>query len=187
MANEIEKKYRLSDEQKAEILESLSEIAAEFQGEDFEENILFSNDELLAKQAVLRLRRIGARTILTYKQKVQSDSAAKHHIEYETEVADFAEISKIFESLNYRAVLVYEKRRKTWKFRQVEIVLDTLPFGEFMEIEGSLTAIAEAEMFLGAEEFEIVAETYPNLTLRFGTKNGDVYESRFDDAEEKGN
>lgn len=184
MANEIEKKYRLNDDQKAETLKALNEIGAEFQGLDFEENILFSSDELRAKQAVLRLRRIGARTILTYKQKVESSSAAKHHIEYETEVADFGEISSILESLNYRAVLIYEKRRRTWNFRQVEIVLDSLPFGEFMEIEGSLTAIAEAEIFLGAENFEVVAETYPNLTLEFGTKNGDLIEARFDDSEE---
>ena len=87
--------------------------------------------------------------------------------------------------MNYRAALVYEKRRRTWNFRTVEIVLDSLPFGEFMEIEGSLTAIAEAEMFLGAEDFEVVPETYPNLTLKFGTKNGDVVEARFVDAEEK--
>lgn len=180
MANEIEKKYRLNEAQKAAVLESLKEIGAEFQGEDFEENILFSNDELIAGQAVLRLRRIGARTILTYKQKVKSDSAAKHHIEYETEVADFGEISSIFRSLNYRAVLVYEKLRRTWNFRDVEIVLDTLPFGEFMEIEGALSAIAEAEMFLGAEDFEAVPETYPNLTMKFGTKNGDLVEARFD-------
>src|SRR5436190_258331 len=118
MADEIEKKYRLNEAQKADVWESLEEIGAEFIGEDFEENILFSNDDLIEKQAVLRLRR-------------------------------------------------------------VEIVLDILPFGDFMEIEGSLTAIAEAEMFLGAEDFEVVPETYPNLTLRFGKRNGDLIEARF--------
>ncbi len=184
MANEIEKKYRLSEAEKAGVLESLDEIGAEFQGEDFEENILFANDELISKQAVLRLRRIGERTIITFKQKVQSNSAAKHHTEYETEVADFDEIAKIVENLGFRRALVYEKRRRTWNFRQVEIVLDTLPFGEFMEIEGSLTAIAEAEMFLGAEDFEVVPETYPILTAKFGKKNGDLIEARFRELEE---
>ena len=180
MANEIEKKYRLSAAQKEDVLESLKEIGAEFAGEDFEENILFSNDDLIAKQAVLRLRRIGEKTILTYKQKVQSKTDAKHHIEYETEIADFEEIAEIFENLGFRRSLVYEKRRRTWNFRQVEIVLDVLPFGDFMEIEGSLMAIAEAEMFLGAEDFEVVPETYPVLTLRFGKQNGDLIEARFD-------
>lgn len=186
MADEIEKKYRLSAEQKEEILQSLNEIGAQYRGKDFEENILFSNSDLIEKRAVLRLRRIGERTILTFKRRVQNEFAVKHNIEYETEVADFDEISQIFENLGFRPVLVYEKRRRTWNFRQVEIVVDELPFGDFMEIEGSVTAIAEAEMFLGAEDFEVVHETYPNLTRRFGTKNGDLVEARFKDSEEIG-
>ena len=179
MANEIEKKYRLSAGQKEEILESLKEIGAEYEGEDFEENILFYSPELLEQQAVLRLRRIGERTILTYKRKVLNNAGFKEHVEYETEVADFGEISKIIEVLGYKRALVYEKRRRTWRFRQVEIVLDGLPFGDFMEIEGSVTAIAEAEMFLGAEDFEIEPATYPMLTREFGKQNGELREARF--------
>jgi adenylate cyclase, class 2 len=180
MANEIEKKYRLSDGQREQVLESLKEIGAEFQGADFEENILFSNRELFEKNAVLRLRRIGEKTILTYKQRIQSDFAVKQNTEYETEVSDFDETARIIESLGYKRVLVYEKRRRTWNFRQVEIVLDELPFGDFMEIEGSITAIAEAEMFLGAEDFETEHATYPNLTLKFGKRNEDLTEARFE-------
>ena len=180
MANEIEKKYRLDTAQKEAILDSLDEIGAEFQGEDFEENILFSNDELISKQAVLRLRRIGEKTIITFKQNIPDAPGAKHHLEFETEVRDFDEISEIIEHLGLKRVLVYEKRRRTWKFRRVEIVLDVLPFGEFMEIEGALTAIAEAEMCLGAEDFEVEPSTYPNLTRRYGKQNGDVTEARFD-------
>jgi adenylate cyclase class 2 len=180
MANEIEKKYRLSVVQRQEVLEALAEIGARFEGEDFEENILFSNPDLTVKRAVLRLRRIGEKTILTYKQRIENEFAIKQNTEYETEVADFDEIVKIIESLGFRRVLVYEKRRRTWKFRQVEIVLDELPFGLFMEIEGSVTTIAEAEMFLGAEDFEVEHTTYPNLTLLHGKQNGGLTESRFD-------
>ena len=180
MANEIEKKYRLDAVRKAAILESLTEIGAEFQGEDFEENILFSNADLLEKQAVLRLRRIGGKTIVTFKQKVPGAAGAKHHLEFETEVADFDEIASIIEHLGLQRALVYEKRRRTWKFRNVEIVLDVLPFGEFMEIEGALTAIAEAEILLGAEDFEVEPQTYPNLTQRYGKRSGEVTEARFE-------
>lgn len=184
MANEIEKKYRLDQNRRKEILETLKEIGAEFESEDFEENILFSNAELIARQAVLRLRRIGEKTILTYKQRIQNDSPVKVQIEHETEIADFNEAAQIFESLGFRRSLVYEKRRMTWRFRQTEIVLDELPFGWFMEIEGALTAIAEAEMFLGAEDFEVVHETYPQLTVKFGAKNGELIEARFTKREE---
>lgn len=183
MANEIEKKYRLNAAEREEILQSLDEIGAEYKGEDFEENILFSNDQLSGKKAVLRLRRIGEKTLLTFKRRVQNDFGVKHNMEYETEVADFGEISNIIENLGFRRALVYEKRRKTWNFREVEIVVDELPFGDFMEIEGSITAIAEAEMFLGAEDLEVVHETYPNLTMNLGINNGDYVEARFNDSE----
>lgn len=180
MAIEIEKKFRLTEAQKQAVSVSLKEIGAEHIGDDFEENILFSNRELLKKQAVLRLRRIDERIILTYKQKLENDSAAKQHIEHETEVADFEAIEKIVEALGFHRSLIYEKRRETWKFGAVEIVLDVLPFGLFMEIEGALTAIVEAEKLLGADEFEVEPLTYPNLTIKYGTKKGGLIEARFD-------
>jgi adenylate cyclase class 2 len=180
MADEIEKKYRLSAADKEFVLESLADGGAEYEGEDFEENILYTGGDLSAKQAVLRLRKIGERTILTYKQRVKNDFAVKHHTEYETGVADFDEIAKIFECLGFRPALVYEKRRQTWKLRRVEIVLDELPFGLFLEIEGSITSIAEAEMLLGIEDFTVEEETYPNLTLRYGKQINEMVEARFD-------
>lgn len=180
MANEIEKKYRLNVVQKQSVLQALEDIGAAFEGEDYEENILFSNRELIEQKSVLRVRKIEGKTILTFKQRVQNEFAVKQNTEYETEVADFDEIVNIIESLGFRRALIYEKRRKTWKFRQVEIVVDELPFGDFMEIEGAVTAIAEAEMFLEAEDYEVVHETYPHLTMQFGKRSGETVEARFD-------
>ena len=73
MAIETEKKYRLSAAQREEVLQALTEIGAEFEGEDFEENILFRGGNLNEKPRVLRLRRIGERTILTFKERLPSD------------------------------------------------------------------------------------------------------------------
>ena len=49
-----------------------------------------------------------------------------------------------------------------------------------MEIEGSLTAIKEAEMLLDIEDLETEHETYPRLTARVGKKKGSLVEARFD-------
>ena len=86
----------------------------------------------------------------------------------------------IITELGLKPVLVYEKYRDTWKFRSVEIVLDELPFGEYMEVEGSITAIKEAEILLGLEDLETEHETYPRLTARLGKRSGGVVEARFD-------
>ena len=59
-------------------------------------------------------------------------------------------------------------------------MLDELPFGFYMEIEGSMKDIRKAEKMLGAEGLEVEARGYPRLTLKFGTANPDgVVESRF--------
>lgn len=180
MAIEIEKKYRLNAEECERISSALSEIGAQFQGVDFEENTLYRGGVLDEKNAVLRVRKIGGRTILTYKRRIRNEFDVKQQIEYETEIGNAEEIENIIENLGFVRSLVYEKWRRTWQFRQVEIVLDELPFGLFMEIEGSITAIAEAEMFLEAEDFTVEHETYPNLTGRHGIKNGEVVEARFE-------
>jgi adenylate cyclase class 2 len=158
----------------------LEEIGAQFQCEDVEENTLYRGGALDERRAVLRVRKIGDKTVLTYKRRIQNEFDIKQQIEHETEIANSEEIVKIIENLGFIASLVYEKRRKTWKFREVEIVLDELPFGLFMEIEGSITAIAEAEMFLEAEDFEVEHETYPRLTAKYGKKNGALMEARFE-------
>ncbi len=184
MAIEIEKKYRLTEVQREQISADLAELNAEFIGEDFEENTLYGGGILTEKNAVLRIRKIENKTILTYKQRIQNDSDIKHQIEHETEVENAEEIKNIIESLGFQKNLVYEKRRKTWKFRRTEIVLDELPFGLFMEIEGEMMAIKEVEMFLGSEDLVTEHETYPRLTLKFGKQNGNIIESRFTNSEE---
>jgi hypothetical protein len=58
-------------------------------------------------------------------------------------------------------------------------VIDELPFGLFMEIEAAEKEIKRIEKMLGAEAFEAVHETYPDLTVRFGRKQKGIIEARF--------
>lgn len=179
MAIEIEKKFILPNDRREQVLDNLKEFGAKYVGEDFEENTLYHGKILSEKGAVLRVRKISDKTILTYKQPIQNDSDVKHQIEYETVVENAGEIEKIIESIGFEKTLVYEKRRQTWLFRETEIVLDELPFGQYMEIEGSLTAIAEAEMLLDIENLDVENETYPHLTQRFGVQKEKLIEARF--------
>lgn len=179
MAIEIEKKYRLRPDQRAAIRESLREFGAELCGQDFEENSIYGGGVLNEKKAVLRLRTTQDRVFLTFKQRIDQQSGIKRQIEHETEVKDAAETGNIIASLGFEKFLVYEKRRETWRFRQTEIVLDELSFGSFMEIEGSITAIGEAELLLGAEAFEVEHDTYPRLTAKHGVRRENVIEARF--------
>lgn len=179
MGTEIEKKYRLTREQRAELLRRLRKIGAVLEGEEFEENTIYGGHNLDPRRSVLRLRRAGERSILTYKERVPSESAIKHQREDETEVEDASALEDILDALGYRPALVYEKRRTTWLMPGAEAVIDELPFGLFLEIEGEEKTIVEVEHLLGLEEVEAEMASYPELTERYGEKRGELIEARF--------
>ncbi len=180
MAIEIEKKYRIDKKMLVELTAKLGEIGAKFIYETFEENYLHRGGLLDGRAAVLRVRKTDVRTTLTYKEKIPTENDFKHKIEFETEVSDVDATENIIEKLGYKLSVIYEKHRKAWHIGEVEIVLDELPFGYFMEIEGSMKDIDKVEKMLGAETLELEARGYPRLTLKYGKLIGGITESRFE-------
>jgi adenylate cyclase class 2 len=180
MSIETERKYRLSEKRLEEIISMLNKLGATFEKEVFEVNYQHRGGEMDERGATLRLRKIGDFTVLTYKEKVKSDEGTKQKIEYETNVSDVEAMEQIIERLGYRLTAVYEKRRKYWKLNDVEVVVDELPFGHFMEIEGTIESIDKAEKKLGLKEAEREPRGYPRLTVKYGKMNGDVAEAKFE-------
>lgn len=181
MPIEIEKKYRLTKKQKEEVLLRLPKIGASRTGEDFEVNILYTGETLDLERSVLRLRRIGSRAILTYKERFPTLSEIKHQREDETAVSDPDALEAILDALGFTPALVYEKRRETWRLGKAEIVIDELPFGLFMEIEGSEDQITKVERDLSIKGLRAETATYPQLTWKHGTNTGGVVEARFEE------
>jgi adenylate cyclase, class 2 len=179
MGIEIEKKYRLTREQLEQLAVRLRASGAVYLGEEFEENTLYAGGNLDLSRQVLRLRRIDGKAILTYKERSASQSTIKRYREDETLVEDAQALADILDALGFKTSLVYEKRRATWRLKDAEIVVDELPFGLFVEIEGEEDSIMEAEQSLGLAEIEEESATYPELARKHGTKRGVVIESRF--------
>ena len=181
MAIETEKKYRLAPKRLEEIIDKLVVLGAVYVKEVFEVNYQHRGGDMDERGATLRLRKIGDFTVLTYKERMKSDDgAAKRKMEYETSVSDVEATEAIIERLGYRLTAVYEKRRKYWLLGDVEIVLDELPFGLYMEIEGTDEAIEKAAKKLGLKEIEREPRGYPRLTVKYGKMNGDVAEAKFE-------
>ena len=179
MPIEIEKKYRLTPEQATALANRLDEIGAERSGSALEVNTLYSNPTLDLEGAILRLRRIGNRAILTFKKRFSSPSSIKRQLEEETEVEDGDAMARILERLDFKPSLIYEKRRETWKHHSTEIAIDQLPFGWFMEIEGEEADIVAVERAIGIDESSAEVATYPALTRKFGRMVDDLIEARF--------
>jgi adenylate cyclase class 2 len=179
MPVEIEKKYRLTKKQREAIGRRLRGLGVSPGEVEFEENTLYRGGRIDLGGCVLRLRRVNGRALLTFKQRFPSKSPIKHQREEETEVTDADALAAILRSLEFRPALVYEKRRVRWHIGKAEIAVDELPFGLFMEIEGSEKEIARVEKLLEAEALPAVMETYPALTAQLGIKRGGVIEARF--------
>ena len=179
MPIEIEKKYRLTQKRRVAVERRLHEIGASSKPVEFEENTLYRGGRLELGSYALRLRRVGARAILTFKQRLPSKSSIKHQQEEETEVSDAEAAHAILTALGFRPALVYEKRRTRFDLGRSEIVIDELPFGLFMEIEGTEKEITRVEALLGIEDLPAVMETYPMLTARLGKDRKGIVEARF--------
>ncbi|MBA3438716.1 MAG: class IV adenylate cyclase [Pyrinomonadaceae bacterium] len=162
--------------------ERLVEIGAVRRGEDFEENTLYAGGTLDPQSSVLRLRRVADGAVLTYKEVLtltSSVSTVKRRREDETRVEDADALAAILEALGFTPALVYEKRRATWEVADAEVVVDELPFGLFLEIEGEESEILEVERLLDLSAAEVEMATYPELTVRFGSKRDGMIEARF--------
>jgi adenylate cyclase class 2 len=179
MPIEIEKKYRLTPAQRRMIEKRLRELAARPRPIEFEENTIYRGKGLKPGRRALRLRRVGDHALLTFKRRFQTMSPVKHQEENETGVSDADATNAILGALGFQPALVYEKRRTRWNIGTAKVVIDELPFGLFMEIEAAEKEIKRIEKMLGAEAFEAVHETYPDLTVRFGRKQKGIIEARF--------
>lgn len=179
MGVEIEKKYRLGQERQEQLRRRLTELGAMNRGRAFETNTLYAGHNLDPQIHVLRLRRTSDRVVLTYKERSPSESLIKRQREDETAVEDADALTAILEALGYRPAAVYEKRRETWTFVGAEVVIDELPFGVFVEIEGEEHLITKAERLLELSGVEAEHASYPELTLRHGSRKGDMVEARF--------
>jgi adenylate cyclase class 2 len=185
MPIEIEKKYRLTGKLREEVLRRLSKIGAKRKGEEFEVNTLYAGEPLDQDRSVLRLRRVGKRATLTYKERFPNRSAVKHQREDETPIDDPDAMESILDALGFTPALIYEKHRQTWTLGETEIVIDELPFGLFMEIEGTEKDILAAESKLAIKSLKAETATYPQLTRKYGKDYGGLIESRFPKQKQK--
>ena len=84
---------------------------------------------------VLRLRR-DTESKFTYKGASQNKSGVLDRQEIEFAVGDFEKARQFLEALGFRQTMFYEKYRATYEFENASIMLDELPYGNFVEIEG---------------------------------------------------
>src|SRR5512141_1645409 len=89
---EVEKKYRLDKARRAQVINELKEVGAQFQSDEDEENIIYGGRTLDTQGAVLRIRITDAKSTLTFKRRLDDAFGAKTQLEHETVFENAAEL-----------------------------------------------------------------------------------------------
>jgi adenylate cyclase, class 2 len=121
-----------------------------------------STEDLKSTQRVLRLRQCGD-TTLTFKGPSEARDGVLSREEIEVKVDDLGQMRLVLEALGYAVIFVYEKYRAVYELGGVHVLLDELPFGNFVEIEGEAAEIRGISDRLGLEWSRAVPAGYAVL------------------------
>jgi adenylate cyclase class 2 len=132
-----------------------------------EANIRFDlpGAKLRAEGRVLRLRR-DTKVRLTYKSAGTNEQGVLSREEIEFVVEDFEKAKRFLEALGYQKLVYYEKYRATYEWNKTHIMLDELPYGNFVEIEG--------------ETIEAIRMVTDQLNLNWAAAIGTSYSALFE-------
>jgi predicted adenylyl cyclase CyaB len=123
--------------------------------------------DLARQNMLIRLRKDGAKTLLTFKGPVLAGKF-KRRFEYNAEVSDFARAKRLLRQSGLLPFFLKEKLRQETRFGRAVICLDTLPFlGAFIEIEGSDAVIGSVIASLKLNPASAIKDTYNGLFLKF--------------------
>ena len=138
---ETEVKFFIKDA--GSLRNNILKTGAVSRGRFFETNIRFedAHNSLIQKKSLLRLRKDSKATLTFKSERSTRKDQFKIHHELEVEVNDFDRMALILESLGFHKAQIYEKWRETFVFNETLLCLDTLPFGNFLEIEGDRKGI----------------------------------------------
>lgn len=167
---EIEIKFKID---KADSIRAiLKNRKAQFFGRVFQRTVRFDtpNDDLEKRDQFLRTR-TGFKNTITFKQKIENKKF-KARKEIEFEISDPEKMNAILENLGFTKVLIMEKYREKWRLNNAEIVIDKLPMGTFIEIEGKEKAIKEMVEILRLNFKDRITSTYWDLWKEFSKKKG---------------
>jgi adenylate cyclase class 2 len=130
-----------------------------------EDDVLFDfpDRRLTDAGSMLRLRRRKERAILTFKEPIATDLGAKVRRETEIEVGDYDAIAAIVAGLGMTPIWRYQKRRTTYRLGNLHALVDELPIGNFLELEGPKSEIDRWAGALGFSPDEYVLDTYRDL------------------------
>ena len=121
----MEIEIKILEINKQEMINKLIQLGAKKIIDDKVVAYYFDNNErtLSSEGKVLRLRKIGNKNYLTFKEKI-SDKEVSLREEYETEINNFEKMKLILLNLGYQIIALIEKHRTSYKINETLFEID---------------------------------------------------------------
>lgn len=173
----IEREIKLSfasvDEARAALVAAGAEPLAARRLQD--DRLYDTADQMLYQQrSMLRLRREGEITIMTFKGPVTA-GVVKTREEIETRIDDADAIEVMLARLGFAPWFRYQKYREEFRAGGAVCAIDETPAGVYVEIEGDESSIVALASTLGRGAHDFILDSYLGLWTRArGADAGDM-------------
>ena len=161
------------------LLENIKRLGAfELRPRMLEVNLRFdTSDRRLSNRAqVLRLRQ-DDQAILTFKSSGEIVDGVISRTELEVVVSNFQSTRAILEALGFQVYMTYEKYRQNFQLNGLVASVDEMPYGNFIELEGSSPEHVRATAaLLGLDWEQRINLSYTALLGIFNHNTGHAFQ-----------
>ena len=146
----------------------------------FEANTLFDfpNRPLSLSGCLLRVRETPDNALLTFKGRLVAHDRYKVRPEEETVCDSGPNVRSILENIGLRPFFRYEKYREEYQAPDAILCLDEMPFGHYLELEGTPDGIEKLANALELDPETFVRRSYADLygehCRKLGIPFGDI-------------
>ena len=147
----------------------LRRLGYKLEGTYDEDNYRFNGPGKTTRRMTLRLRVLdgGPRGVLTAKGAAKFFNGVKVREETEVDVSDAHATLDMFAQLGFQVLVIYKKHRAVFVLDGVNVTLDRLDFGHFVEVEGPLEKIPGVAVTLGLDPAKALKDSYSIMARKF--------------------
>lgn len=125
----------------------------------------------LEKRGVFLRVRSGSKNTITMKEKIGEDKNVRSRKETEFEISDVDQMAYILEKLGFTLTRIMEKYRINLQYKGAILSIDEMPFGMYLEVEGTEEQIETITAELGYSTSDKVLGTYWDVFEEYKKEN----------------
>lgn len=168
----VEKEIKVKVADPKTLLERLLRDGAVILNKSKEKTIRLDTPNMdLEKRGVFLRVRSGSKNTITMKEKIGEDKNIRSRKETEFEIGDVDQMAYILEKLGFTFIRIMEKYRINLQYKGAVLSIDEMPFGMYLEIEGTEEEVGKIATELGYSENDRILETYWGLFEEYKKEN----------------